>query len=67
MPGLDADINVKGMAYAELAKAICASGILFDQLIMEYDDWVHFGLPRGAPRHELLTIHAGTSYMQGIV
>jgi len=67
MTGLAADINCPGIKPAALAKLIKASGIVFDQLILEYDRWVHIGLSAKAPRGQLLTIRAGTGYMQGLV
>lgn len=66
--GLAADINVPGMAPRDLALAIGASRIPFDQLIYE-GTWVHIGLADGAPRREVLTAHFGngpTSYTRGI-
>tara|TARA_R110001599_G_scaffold171353_1_gene362447 strand:+ start:463331 stop:463765 length:435 start_codon:yes stop_codon:yes gene_type:complete len=65
--GLAADIKALGMTPAALAAIIKTSDIKFDQLILEFDRWVHIGLREGAPRLELLTIRAGTGYMRGIV
>lgn len=67
MSGLAADINVNGYTPRQLAIKIRDSGLMFDQLILEYDNWVHFGLSAGAPRRELLTIRNGTGYMKGIL
>ena len=67
MQGLAADINVNGYTPRQLALKIRDSDLMFDQLILEYDNWVHFGLSLGAPRRELLTIRNGTGYMKGIV
>lgn len=39
--GQAADIRVDGMTPAELVKFIKDSGIVYDQLINEYDKWVH--------------------------
>lgn len=66
MKGLAADINVPGLKPATLAAIIKTSGIVFDQLILEYDRWVHVGIA-DHPRGELLTIRSGTGYMKGIV
>ena len=54
--GLAADIHTSDMTCLELAKAIRASGIPFDQLIYE-TDWVHIGLRTGKRknRQEVLT------------
>ena len=30
--------------------------LAIDQLIMEFDQWVHLGLSIGSPRHQALTI-----------
>lgn len=66
MTGLAADINCPGLTPAALAHIIKASDIEFDQLILEFDSWVHFGLA-DKPRGQLLTIRSGTGYMKGIV
>jgi zinc D-Ala-D-Ala carboxypeptidase len=67
--GLAADINVPGMTPKELATLIAGLKLPLDQIILEYDSWVHIGLTKrtDAPRHELLTIRKGTGYLQGIV
>jgi len=65
--GLAADINVPGMKPAALAAIIKSSDIIYDQVILEYDRWVHIGLSESKPRMELLTIRTGTGYMKGIV
>jgi zinc D-Ala-D-Ala carboxypeptidase len=65
--GLAADINCPGVKPGALAHIIKASNIEFDQLILEFDRWVHIGLVAGKPRGELLTIRTGTGYMKGIV
>ncbi|MEI7897384.1 MAG: D-Ala-D-Ala carboxypeptidase family metallohydrolase [bacterium] len=68
--GLAADFIVPSFgSVLEIAQAIAASGIVFDQLIHEYGTWVHIGLaPTGvAPRRQLLTIFKGTGYRPGIL
>lgn len=65
--GLAADIRASGMTPRELAEAIRHSGIQFDQIILEFDRWVHVGLADNKPRNQLLTIRTGTGYMNGIV
>lgn len=67
MCGLAADINVSGYTPRQLALLIQESNLMFDQLILEYDRWVHVGLSEGAPRRQALTIRNGTGYMKGIV
>lgn len=66
--GLAADINVPGIPPRDLAHAIIAAGIEFDQLIFE-GTWVHFALSSGKLRNETLTAHFGNGkvkYTAGI-
>lgn len=52
-----------------IAKEIAGSIIVFDQLINEFDSWVHIGLAE-EPRRQLLTarrIDGKTNYLQGLV
>jgi zinc D-Ala-D-Ala carboxypeptidase len=65
--GLAADISVDGMSAKSLAQKIAAMDHEFDQIICEYDRWVHVGLSLGKPRRELLTIRHGSGWMRGIV
>lgn len=54
----------------QLAKAIDASGVEFDQLILEFGRWVHVSAaPTGcAPRREVLSIYSQSEgYLEGIV
>lgn len=67
MTGLAADINVTGMPPKTLAILISTLDVPYDQIILEYDRWVHIGLSETAPRKQLLTIRNGTGYMKGIV
>lgn len=67
MSGLAADINCPGLSPVALAHVIKSSGIAFDQLILEFDSWVHIAIAEGEPRRQLLTIRSGTGYMKGIV
>lgn len=66
MSGLAADINCHGLSPVALAHVIKSSGIEFDQLILEFDSWVHIAIA-DEPRRQLLTIRSGTGYMKGIV
>lgn len=43
--GCAADIRVPGMKPDEVVRAIRASGIVFDQLIREFDRWTHVSIP----------------------
>lgn len=65
--GYAADIYVPKIAPARLAKIIADSDIRFDQLILEYDRWVHIGMAQENLREEILTIRDGTTYMAGLV
>ena len=67
MTGLAADINCPGLTPKQLCQRIEASGIQYDQLILEFDGWTHIGLSEGAPRRQELTIRKGTGYLEGIV
>ncbi|MYM66345.1 DUF882 domain-containing protein [Pseudoduganella sp. FT55W] len=66
MRGLAADINVNGMTPRQLAQHIAGMDLPFDQLILEYDSWVHLALHESKTRRELLTIRKGTGYTQGL-
>lgn len=70
MTGQAADIHKPGMTPRQLAEAIKSSGVILDQLILEYPDangWVHVGISTGTPRGQVLTIKHGTGYMAGLV
>jgi hypothetical protein len=57
--GCAADIKVKGVTVDELMKVIIGAGIKFDQLIHEFDSWVHISVPNtpaDKPRHSMLII-----------
>lgn len=67
MSGLAADFNVPGLAPYKLATLVAASPIEFDQLILEFDAWVHVALARDNPRREVLTVRKGTGYLSGLI
>lgn len=67
MQGLAADINVLGVTPSALAQRVADSPLTFDQLIIEYDQWVHLGLSSTPERRQLLTIRKGTGYLPGLV
>jgi zinc D-Ala-D-Ala carboxypeptidase len=50
----------------EVARAIEASGVQFDQLIHEFGQWVHVSFVRHNPRHEALSIFGRGKYLPGI-
>lgn len=56
MKGFAADIrsHTFGTPY-QLCEAIINSPIKFDQLILEFNSWVHFGLNQGKWRNQVLT------------
>lgn len=64
--GLAADFTAVGIAPRQLAQRIYDSDILFDQLILEFDSWVHLAVSHAAPRREVLTIRRGGGYLAGI-
>lgn len=53
MKGEAADIYVSGMSVEDLYQVIKNSDIQFDQLIQEFDQWVHISVS-DAPRRECL-------------
>lgn len=69
MTGQAADIVVSGYTPAQVARRIVDLGLPFDQVILEFDRWVHVSVaPR--PRGSILTARkkAGqTLYLPGIV
>jgi uncharacterized protein YcbK (DUF882 family) len=57
--GCAADIKVDGMKPDEVVKAIVNSNIKYDQVIREFDSWVHISVPNGegyVPRKQALII-----------
>lgn len=59
--GCAADFVVKGMTPRQICEAIIASGIEFDQLILEFDSWVHISqptIPGTKPRMQKLIINS---------
>ncbi|MDX1982051.1 MAG: D-Ala-D-Ala carboxypeptidase family metallohydrolase [Bryobacteraceae bacterium] len=68
MQGLAADFTAPGFGTVfQVARKIAASGISYDQLIYEFDSWVHVGLRVGEPRRQNLSIFKGTGFLPGIV
>lgn len=54
--GQAADIKVTGMSVRSLIDFIKKSGIEYDQLINEYDSWVHISFKKGKNRKQYLEI-----------
>ncbi len=52
--GEAADINVKGMTTQELFDFIVDNNIPFDQIIQEFDRWVHISFRTGRNRRSML-------------
>jgi len=52
--------SLVGLRSIDMCRRIAASDIPFDQLIHEYDSWMHlsFAYPPSVPRREILTINA---------
>lgn len=50
--GQAADIHVNGMRPQQLIDFIVKSGIVYDQLINEYDSWVHISYSKGKNRKQ---------------
>jgi len=64
--GLAADFTLSDYSPREVARRISESDVVFDQLILEFDSWVHLSVTTGTPRRELLTIRKGTGYLPGL-
>jgi hypothetical protein len=57
--GCAADFKVPGVTPDEVCRKIIASGIPYDQIIREYDRWIHISVPSSvdtAPRRQALII-----------
>lgn len=53
-----------------ICEVIIASGIEFDQLILEFESWVHIGFSRNKERNQVLTAvkqNGKTIYLPGLV
>ncbi|MFB4392937.1 MULTISPECIES: D-Ala-D-Ala carboxypeptidase family metallohydrolase [unclassified Pseudomonas] len=64
--GLAADFSSPACSPRELAERIRDSELVFDQLILEFDQWVHLAVTPDTPRREVLTVRRGTGYLPGI-
>jgi len=64
--GLAADFTVRGLSPREVARRISESDVVFDQLILEFDNWVHLSVTTSTPRRQVLTIRKGTGYLPGL-
>ncbi|MFJ3112192.1 D-Ala-D-Ala carboxypeptidase family metallohydrolase [Pseudomonas putida] len=64
--GLAADFTVVEVSPRETVRRISESGVPFDQLILEFDKWVHLSVARDTPRRQVLTIRKGSGYLAGL-
>jgi len=66
--GLAADFTCPGFgAPLLIARALRASAIAFDTVILEFDEWIHVSFT-AAPRRRVLTIHdAKEGYLDGLL
>lgn len=72
MQGLAADISCPKLTPLELSRFIAnhMADEGFDQVIHEFERWVHVGLSNGLPRYEELTaqkINGRTVYAKGLI
>jgi len=56
--GCAADFNVKGMSPNAVVRAIVDANIPYDQVILEFDSWVHISIP---------TVKGATSRKQALI
>lgn len=56
LKGQAADFIIKGMPVNQVIEKIKASGIEFDQLLNEYNQWTHISFNKGKNRHNVLYI-----------
>lgn len=64
------DFTVAGLTPRQTAEMISGSGMQFDQLILEFDRWVHIGFGYQMRRQILTAVRSSngiTSYLSGIV
>ena len=54
LKGQAVDFKIQGMKPAEIVSIIKESGIEYDQLINEYDSWVHVSYSKGKNRRQVL-------------
>lgn len=64
--GLAADFTVLGIDSREVVRQVSQTDLAFDQLILEFDSWVHLSVSAAVPRRQVLTIRKGTGYLPGL-
>ncbi len=52
--GQAVDFTIKGLTPAQIVKFILSSEVEYDQLINEYDKWVHISYVKGKNRRQIL-------------
>jgi len=58
--GCAVDFNVKGMSPSAVVRAIVDANIPYDQVILEFDSWIHLSIPNvkgTTPRKQALIIN----------
>jgi hypothetical protein len=68
--GQAADIVVSGMSPVEVCKFVLDNNIPFDQLIQEFNSWVHISYNKEGNRKQVLTakkVDGKTVYLNGLV
>ena len=64
--GLAADFTVIEVSPRDTVRRISNSTIAFDQLILEFDRWVHLSVTCDTPRRQVLTLRKGSGYLPGL-
>jgi zinc D-Ala-D-Ala carboxypeptidase len=66
MDGLAADVFPLAMPLADAYTLLAQSSLPFDQIILEFNRWIHLGAPRHAhePRLQRLAIYSAGKYEQ---
>ena len=54
--GMAVDFHIKGMSIQQVIDFIAKSGIEFDQLINEYNAWIHISYCKGKNRNKILKL-----------
>lgn len=57
LKGQAVDFTIKGMNPNQIIKIVKESDLEFDQLINEYNKWVHISFLKGKNRRQILTIN----------
>ena len=60
------DFTVIEVSPRDTVRRISNSTIAFDQLILEFDRWVHLSVTCDTPRRQVLTLRKGSGYLPGL-